>query len=215
MHWSNSDLHLILVVIDSWNHRVPWLGRDPQESLSPTPNRATQNSISASESSVQMLIELYQPRAMITALGSLFLGPDYCLVKKLFLTLKFHITAPCRSLGPCRCQREHSSVLPMRPSLSSSALRWAHPGTSDIPYTSWTLYHLCSPVSSLYLLYILQTCCFLSLESDTWNSVAEDESLGVWSTFSWCPWRAAVVEFSGLQGHDVKITSESTQLVAA
>lgn len=42
-----------------------------------------------------MLIELYQPRAMITALGSLFLSPDHCLVKKLFVTLKFHITAPC------------------------------------------------------------------------------------------------------------------------
>lgn len=95
MHWSNSDLHLILVVVDSWNHRVPWLGRDPKESLSPTPSRATQNSISAFESSVQMLIELYQPRAMITALGSLFLSPDHCLVKKLFVTLKFHITAPC------------------------------------------------------------------------------------------------------------------------
>jgi len=53
-------------------------------------------------------------------------------------------TAPCRSLGPCRCHTEQSSALPlrslwgaaaaMRPPLSSSALGWANPGTSAAPH---------------------------------------------------------------------------------
>ena len=55
-------------------------------------------------------------------------------------------TAPCRSLGPCRCHREQSSALPlcsplgaaaaMRPPLSSSALCWMSQGTSDTAHVS-------------------------------------------------------------------------------
>jgi len=83
---------------------------------------------------------LYSNRlgAMITALGSINLGQN--------LTRPSPDTAPCGSLGPCRCHTEQSSALPlrslwgaaaaMRPPLSSSALGWANPGTSAAPHTS-------------------------------------------------------------------------------
>ena len=73
-----------------------------------------QNSHPTSESTVQMLLELRQLGAVSTAQGSLFHA--HCLLlQTLSLTpscLSLD-TAPCRSLGPCRCHREQSSVLPL------------------------------------------------------------------------------------------------------
>ena len=90
---------------------------------------------------------------MPTALGNV-LHAHHPLVKNFCLTpsLPSPDAAPCRSLGPCRCHRQQSSVLPfllwgavaaMRPPLSSSTLYWVHSGTSAAPLQ--TLHHLCSP----------------------------------------------------------------------
>jgi len=82
----------------------------------------------------------------LTALGSPF-HAHRPLVQHLSLTPSCPSpdTAPCRSLGPCRCHREQSSALPlcslwgaaaaMRAPLSCSALGWVHPGTSALPQT--------------------------------------------------------------------------------
>ena len=64
---------------------------------------------------IQMLLELQQLRAVLTALGSPF-HAHHPLVQTLSLTSTppSPDTAPCRSLGPCRCHREQSSALPLR-----------------------------------------------------------------------------------------------------
>ena len=98
------------------------------------------------ESIVQTLLELCQLGAVTTTLGNLFHAHSP-LVPHLSLTpsCPFPDTAPCRSLGPCRCHREQSSALPlhslwgaaaaMRPSLSSPALGWTNPGSPACPHT--------------------------------------------------------------------------------
>ena len=82
------------------------------------------------------------------------LGPHCPLVQTLSLTPSCPSpdTAPCRSLGPCRCHTEQSSALPlrplwgaaaaMRPPLSSSALGCTKRGISAAPHTP------CPPDSS-------------------------------------------------------------------
>jgi len=83
---------------------------------------------------------------MPTALGSPF-HAHHPVVQPLSLTPSCPSpdTAPCRSLGPCRCHTEQSSALPLgslwgaaaaiRHPLRSSALRWAHWGASAAPHT--------------------------------------------------------------------------------
>ena len=68
-----------------------------------------------SESVVQTLFELWQLGAMPTALCSPF-HVHRPLVQTLSLTPSCPSpdTAPCRSLGPCRCHTEQSSALPLR-----------------------------------------------------------------------------------------------------
>jgi len=99
----------------------------------PALHSTTQNSDHMSESGVQTLLELQQLNAVPTALGSPFHAHSP-LVQPLSLTPSCPSpdTAPCRSLGPCRCHTEQSSALPLRslggaaaasrPPLSSSAL---------------------------------------------------------------------------------------------
>jgi len=84
-------------------------------------------------------------------------GPEHPLVQNRSLTPSCPSpdTAPCRSLGPCRCHTEQSSALPLgslwgaaaavRPPLSSSALDSAHPRTQ--PLSSMCCLLHCSPSS--------------------------------------------------------------------
>ena len=93
--------------ISSWKGLArsnSWLHRGPPKNPSPR-----------CESTVQMLPGLQQLSAMPTALGSPF--HTHCpLVQHLSLTPSCPSpdTAPCRSLGPCRCHTEQSSALPLR-----------------------------------------------------------------------------------------------------
>ena len=83
---------------NSWHHTAP------------------QNSNYVFESADQTLLELLQLGAVPAALGRLFHA--HCsLVQTPSLTpiCPSLDTAPCRSLGPCRCHREQSSALPLRP----------------------------------------------------------------------------------------------------
>jgi len=106
--------------------------------------RSTTENLSPSD---WMLLKLQQFGAMPTALGipSHVHHPMGPLVQTLSLTPSCPSpdTAPCRSLGPCRCHTEQSSVLPSTPSeelqlrwgLSSSAQHWAHQRASAAPHT--------------------------------------------------------------------------------
>lgn len=76
--------------------------------------RTTQNSAISMRALFRHFLSSVKFGAMNTALGSLF-HAHHLLVKNLFLTPSCPSPgkAPCRSLGPCRCHREQSSVLPL------------------------------------------------------------------------------------------------------
>jgi len=80
--------------LESENHRISWVGRDPQR-LSPTSGLTQHQSMS--ESRVQTLLTLQQLRAMVIALDSLCHA--HCpLVQNLFLTCI--LTLPLYSFMP-------------------------------------------------------------------------------------------------------------------
>jgi len=78
------------------------------------PHKTTQKPNPMSEGIVQMLLELWQLRAVPTALGSPF-HAHRPLVQTLSLTPSCPSpgTAPCHSLRSCLCHREQSSALPL------------------------------------------------------------------------------------------------------
>jgi len=89
-----------------------WEG--PTRSLNLTPDSTQDYPHPMSKSIVQMFLELGQHGAITTALGSLFHACCH-LVQTLSLTPSCLSTdtAPCHSLGPCRCHTEQSSALPL------------------------------------------------------------------------------------------------------
>jgi len=128
-----------------WNRGISWAGRDPQGTMNPIP-RSTQHHPKSKPSVWELCPDaLCTLGAVPTALGRLFRA-HRPLVQNHSLTPSCPSpdTAPCCSLGPCRCHTEQSSALPLgslwgaaaaiRLPFISCALGSAHPGTSAAPH---------------------------------------------------------------------------------
>ena len=105
------------------------LGKDPHRFNFLAPQSTNQNLNPTSESGVQTFLELWRLRAVPTVLGSPF-HAHHPVVQTLSLTPSCPSpdTAPCRSLGPCRCHTEQSSALLLLSlSLRSCSLHEASP----------------------------------------------------------------------------------------
>jgi len=120
------------------NHRIFWVGRDPQKLLSSTPGSTQDHQLTNSNHTCEMLFELSQPEAVTTILESLFQCQATFSLKNLFLVsnLKLYLPLFCNNTLNCRLLFLHEKLYLSQPicllglfcSFPLKCKTWAHVG---------------------------------------------------------------------------------------
>lgn len=144
-----SFLWRVWELLESSNHRICWVGRDPWGSLS-TPSDSTQGNLKAKQCIVQMLVEHHQAGTMTTSLENLFEGLTFFSVKNFFLISNLNFSwwnfesFPC--VPPERSDQQssfpllpHNEGIAINEVTSQSPLSWTNLVYSATPRKSCPL----------------------------------------------------------------------------